>query len=64
MFPRLVRACGWFACNTRHDCTTKVNTLESEQNMEIYNNEVEHTWKQLIASSTLPASLSALPYER
>uniref|UniRef100_A0A0A9HCD6 O-linked n-acetylglucosamine transferase, ogt, putative n=1 Tax=Arundo donax TaxID=35708 RepID=A0A0A9HCD6_ARUDO len=36
MFPRFVRACGWFSCNTRHDL------------------------KQLIASSTLPASLSAL----
>lgn len=42
----------------------KVNTLERQQSMGIYNNEVEHTWKQLIASSTLPASLSALPYER
>ena len=42
----------------------KMNGLELEQNMEIHSNEVNHTWKQLIASSTRPASLSALPYQR
>lgn len=64
MFPKFVRACGWFACNARHDCMHRQNqiTIRATWKQEELRAR-KHTLQQLIASSTRPASLSALPYK-